>query len=166
MIFLMALAGAAIGAASGALDGALADVGINDRFVRDAAQGLQAGNAALFLLVRKMTTDKVLAALQGEGGTVTRTSFDEQGGGSTRGASRRHSADRGACRLKHTRGFTTFSTSRRSTPNDDHSTASAPATNTTGVLRGAAAGPPVAVAAWAGGREAGAGPMPRRADKR
>ena len=77
MIFLMPLAGAAIGAASGALGGALADVGINDRFMRDAAQSLQSGNAALFLLVRKMTTDKVLAALQGEGGIVIRTSFDE-----------------------------------------------------------------------------------------
>jgi uncharacterized membrane protein len=77
MIFLMPLAGAAIGAASGALGGALADVGINDRFMRDAAQSLQSGNAALFLLVRKMTTDKVPAALQGEGGTVIRTSFNE-----------------------------------------------------------------------------------------
>jgi uncharacterized membrane protein len=38
---------------------------------------LQSGNAALFLLIRKMTADKVLAALQGEGGTVIRTSFDE-----------------------------------------------------------------------------------------
>ena len=77
MIFLMPLAGAAIGAASGALGGALADVGINDRFMRDAAQSLQSGQAALFLLIRKMTTDKVLAALHGEGGTVVRTSFDE-----------------------------------------------------------------------------------------
>ena len=77
MIFLMPLAGAAIGAASSALGGKLSDVGINDRFMRDAAQSLQSGNAALFLLVRKMTTDKVLAALQGEGGTVIRTSFDE-----------------------------------------------------------------------------------------
>src|SRR6202007_3319827 len=77
MIFLMPLAGAAIGAASGALGGALTDVGINNQFMRDAAQSLQSGNATLFLLVRKMTTDKVLAALQGEGGTVIRTSFDE-----------------------------------------------------------------------------------------
>ena len=38
MIFLMPLAGAAIGAASGALGGALADVGINDQFMKDAAQ--------------------------------------------------------------------------------------------------------------------------------
>src|SRR5580700_2514217 len=77
MLFLMPLAGAAIGAASGALGGALTDVGINDRFMKNAAQHLQSGNAALFLLIRKMTTDKVLAALQGEGGTVIRTSFDE-----------------------------------------------------------------------------------------
>src|SRR5712692_3932474 len=76
LIFLMPLAGAAIGAASGALGGALSDVGINDQFMKDAAQSLQSGNAALFLLIRKMTTDKVLAALQGEGGTVLRTSFD------------------------------------------------------------------------------------------
>jgi uncharacterized membrane protein len=77
MIFLMPLPGAAIGAASGAIGGALSDVGINDGFMKEAAQTLQSGNAALFLLIRKMTTDKVLAALQGEGGTVTRTSFDE-----------------------------------------------------------------------------------------
>jgi uncharacterized membrane protein len=76
MIFLMPLAGAAIGAASGAIGGALSDVGINDKFMKDAAETLQSGNAALFLLIRKMTTDKVLAALQGEGGTVLRTSFD------------------------------------------------------------------------------------------
>ena len=86
MIFLMPLAGAAIGAASGALGGALTDVGINDQFMKDAAQHLQSGNATLFLLIRKMTTDKVLAALQGEGGTVIRTSFDESKEGALRAA--------------------------------------------------------------------------------
>ena len=45
--------------------------------MRQAARTLQSGNAALFLLIRKMTTGKVLQALQGEGGTVIRTSFDE-----------------------------------------------------------------------------------------
>ena len=76
LIFLAPLAGAAIGAASGALGGKLTDVGINDQFMKDAAQSLNSGNAALFLLIRKMTTDKVLADLQGVGGTVMRTSFD------------------------------------------------------------------------------------------
>jgi uncharacterized membrane protein len=76
LIFLMPLAGAALGAASGALGGALTDVGINDAFMKEVAETLQSGNAALFLLIRKLTTDKVLADLKGVGGTVLRTSFD------------------------------------------------------------------------------------------
>jgi uncharacterized membrane protein len=77
LIFLNPLLGTAIGAASGALGGTLTDVGINDQFMKDAASALQPGSAGLFLLVRKMTTDKVLADLEGVGGTVMRTSFDE-----------------------------------------------------------------------------------------
>ena len=76
LLFMMPLAGAAIGAASGALKGRLADLGINDDFTRQAARTLQSGNAALFLLIRKMTTDKVVAALRVRG-TVMRSSFDE-----------------------------------------------------------------------------------------
>ena len=75
-IFMVPVAGVALGAAAGALGGAFADVGINDKFMKDVAQSLQAGSAALFLLIRKMTTDKVLTAIQGEGGTVLRSSFD------------------------------------------------------------------------------------------
>lgn len=76
LIFLMPLAGAAIGAASGALGGWLADVGVNDTFMKEVAESLQPGNAALFLLIRKLTTDKVLEDLKGVGGKVLRTSFD------------------------------------------------------------------------------------------
>jgi uncharacterized membrane protein len=76
LIFLVPLFGAAIGAASGAIGGALADVGINDRFMKDVSASLEAGNAALFLLIRKVTADKVLADLKGVGGKVMRTSFD------------------------------------------------------------------------------------------
>ena len=77
LLFMMPLAGAAIGAASGALKDRLADLGMNDDFMRQAARMLQSRNAALFLLIRKMTTDKVVAALRGVGGTVMRSSFDE-----------------------------------------------------------------------------------------
>jgi len=77
LLFLMPLAGAAVGAASGALGGKLTDLGINDHFMKQVASTLQSGRAALFLLIRKMTTDKVLTALQGVGGTVLRSSFDE-----------------------------------------------------------------------------------------
>lgn len=77
LIVLMPVVGAALGAGAGALGGKLTDVGINDDFMRDVARSLDAGHAALFLLIRKMTTDKVLAELQGSGGTVMRSSFDE-----------------------------------------------------------------------------------------
>ena len=73
LLFMLPLAGGAIGAASGALGGRLADLGINDHFIKQAARTLQSGNAALFLLICKMTTDKVLAALRGVGGTVIRS---------------------------------------------------------------------------------------------
>ena len=76
MIFLNPLAGAAIGAASGAIGGALTDLGINDRFMKDVASAISPGQAALFLLIRKFTADKVLEDLKGIGGTVLRTSFD------------------------------------------------------------------------------------------
>lgn len=76
-IFMAPLLGTALGAASGALGGRLSDVGINDKFMKDAASALQPGTAGLFLLIRKMTTDKVLADLKGVGGTLISTSFDE-----------------------------------------------------------------------------------------
>jgi uncharacterized membrane protein len=76
LIFLMPLVGAAFGAASGALGGKLTDLGIEDKFMKEAAASLQSGNAALFVLIKKVTADKVLAELKGVGGKVMRTSFD------------------------------------------------------------------------------------------
>jgi len=76
LIFLMPLAGAALGAASGALGGALTDVGINDKWMKETAAAIQPGTAALFVLVRRVTADKVLERLRGEGGIVMKTSLD------------------------------------------------------------------------------------------
>jgi uncharacterized membrane protein len=76
LIFLNPLIGAAVGAASGALSGKLTDIGINDDFMKQVGATLQSGNAALFLLIRKLTTDKVLEAVRGDGGKVLQTSFD------------------------------------------------------------------------------------------
>lgn len=75
-IFLMPVFGAAIGAASGALSGALTDYGVNDAFMKELSGSLQPGNAALFVLIRKMTGDKVLEAIKGTGGVVLKTSLD------------------------------------------------------------------------------------------
>jgi len=50
--------------------------GIDDSFMKNAASALSPGQAGLFLLIRKMTTDKVLADLQGVGRVVMKTSLD------------------------------------------------------------------------------------------
>jgi uncharacterized membrane protein len=76
LIFLMPIAGAAVGAASGAIAGALTDVGIDDRWMKEVAAAIQPGTAALFLLVRKVSGEKVLERLKGDGGTVLKTSLD------------------------------------------------------------------------------------------
>ncbi|MDB5543254.1 MAG: hypothetical protein JWO64_403 [Hyphomicrobiales bacterium] len=77
LIFLNPLLGAAIGAASGAIGGKLSDVGIEDAFMKKTAEALQPGTAGLFLLIKSMTADKVLADLKGVGGVLIKTSFDE-----------------------------------------------------------------------------------------
>jgi len=75
LIFLNPLLGLAVGAASGAVSGALADIGIDDNFMKDLASTLKPGSSALFVLVRKATPDKVLEELAGTGGTVLKTSL-------------------------------------------------------------------------------------------
>ena len=64
LLFLNPLVGAAVGAASGAIAGRLSDVGINDDFMRQLGHSIPPGGSAVFILVRKMTADKVLARLE------------------------------------------------------------------------------------------------------
>ena len=44
--------------------------------MKETAAAIQPGSAALFVLVRKFTADKVLDCLKGEGGTVLKTTRD------------------------------------------------------------------------------------------
>jgi len=78
LIFLNPLIGLAAGAGAGALSGALADVGINDDFMKDLAATFKNGSSLLFVLVRKSTPDKVLAEVQGSGGKVIKTSLTHE----------------------------------------------------------------------------------------
>lgn len=64
LLFLNPLIGAAVGAGAGALAGRMTDLGINDDFLRDVGQSLDKGGAAVGVLIRKMTADKVLERLE------------------------------------------------------------------------------------------------------
>jgi uncharacterized membrane protein len=78
MIFLNPLLGMALGATAGAVSGALTDVGINDKFMKDLAENMKPGSSTLFVLVRKVTPDKVLDEIKGTGGKVLQTSLSHE----------------------------------------------------------------------------------------
>jgi uncharacterized membrane protein len=77
LLFLAPIIGMAIGAAAGGAAGALTDMGIDDSFMKRLGASLAPGGAALIVLVRKMTPDKVLPHIQRYGGEVIQTSLDD-----------------------------------------------------------------------------------------
>lgn len=78
LLFMNPLLGAAVGAGAGAISGALADVGINDEFMKQLGQNLKPGGSMLFILFRSITLDKALQELQGTGGTIIQTSLSHE----------------------------------------------------------------------------------------
>lgn len=82
LLFLNPLAGfaigGAVGAGSGALSGALSDYGINDDFIKSLGETLPANSSALFVLVRKVQPEKVMAEFAGLQGKVLKTSLSPE----------------------------------------------------------------------------------------
>jgi uncharacterized membrane protein len=78
LIFLMPLFGMAIGAASGAVAGKASDYGIDDNFMKELGEKLQPGNAAIFVLVREATRDKVVPEISRYGGHVIQSSLSDE----------------------------------------------------------------------------------------
>ena len=76
LIFFMPLFGMAIGAASGAAAGAVSDYGVDDKFMKELGEKLEPGSAAVLLLIRKVSLDKVLPQIKIEG-TIIQTSLSD-----------------------------------------------------------------------------------------
>jgi uncharacterized membrane protein len=76
LLFFNPLLGVVTGAAAGAVAGALGDYGINDDFMRNIADVLQPGQAALFVLADRVSSDRVLEQLARFGGRILRTNLD------------------------------------------------------------------------------------------
>ena len=78
LIFFVPLIGMAIGAATGAATGALTDVGVDDKFLKELGTKLAPGGAAVIVLVRRSTPDKVLPEIAHFGGEIIQTSLDDE----------------------------------------------------------------------------------------
>ncbi len=64
LLFLNPLLGAVIGAGAGAISGKFQDLGLDDKQMKEIGASLQPGTSALFVLLRKVTADKVLDGLK------------------------------------------------------------------------------------------------------
>jgi len=77
LIFFVPLFGMAVGAASGAIAGHFSDRGVDDEFMKQLGAELGEGKAALILLVREVTVDKILPEIKIPG-TVIQTSLSNE----------------------------------------------------------------------------------------
>jgi uncharacterized membrane protein len=65
LLFFVPFLGAAIGAGLGALSGSMADVGIDDDFIKQVQDQITQGTSALFLLTSDAVVDRVADAFAG-----------------------------------------------------------------------------------------------------
>lgn len=75
LVLLNPIFGMVLGGAAGALSGKMSDLGIDDNFIKELSETLQPNTSALFILVKKVTIDKVLPRLEGTGGKIIQTSL-------------------------------------------------------------------------------------------
>jgi uncharacterized membrane protein len=78
LLFLIPFAGLALGAGLGALFGHLGEKGIDKAFQEQVREYLKPGTSALFIVIEPMNEDKAIAAVQGYGGTVIKTSLSDE----------------------------------------------------------------------------------------
>ena len=64
LLFLNPLLGALVGAGAGAISGKFRDIGVDDNMMKEVGTSLKPGTSALFVLLRKVTADKVLDGLK------------------------------------------------------------------------------------------------------
>lgn len=64
LLFFAPFLGAAVGAGAGALSGKLTKLGLDNKMAKDIGAELTPGSSALFVLLRKVTPDKVLDGLK------------------------------------------------------------------------------------------------------
>ena len=78
ILFLAPWLGLAAGALGGAIGGKFSDIGIDDKFIKEVGSTIEPGHSALFLLVEKITADKVMPEIQKFHPSVLQTSLSNE----------------------------------------------------------------------------------------
>src|SRR5829696_5203204 len=78
LIFFVPLLGMAVGAAMGALSGSMADVGIDDDFIRQVRQEVTPGTSALFVMTSNAVADRVIDEFKHSGATLVSTNLSTE----------------------------------------------------------------------------------------
>ena len=78
LLFLAPIFWDLVGALLGAIFGKVTDIGIDNKFIKEAGDSLDPGGSALFIMVVEATPDKVLPELQKFGGEVYQTSLSNE----------------------------------------------------------------------------------------
>ena len=75
LLFLAPFLGMAVGAASGGIAGAMTDIGVDDKMMKQIADQLEPGKAAVFALTSQGNPDKVLPEIAKFHGELLQTSL-------------------------------------------------------------------------------------------
>ena len=78
LIFFVPLLGLAVGAVFGAFGESMADVGIDDQFIKKTKEKVTEGTSALFLLTSDATTDKVVEQMKKLDFEIISTSLSQE----------------------------------------------------------------------------------------
>ena len=78
LLFFIPLLGMAVGAAMGALSGSMADVGIDDTFIKNVRDEVTPGSSALFVMTGKVVADRVLDEFRHTGAKLVSTNLSAE----------------------------------------------------------------------------------------
>jgi uncharacterized membrane protein len=78
LLFFVPILGLAVGAGMGAVFGSLADIGIDDKFIKEVRNKVTPGTSALFLMSSGAVTDRVAPAMKGKEFEIISTNLSQE----------------------------------------------------------------------------------------
>ena len=78
LLFFVPILGLAVGAGMGALAGSFADVGIDDKFIKEVQSKVTEGTSALFLMSSGAVADRIAPAVKGQQFEIISTNLSKE----------------------------------------------------------------------------------------